>query len=130
MPEDAPVAPDGSAPRPRPRRRFRSAHEIRTRRRRIALYTVFGCAFVLMINALVGENGYVATLRAEREYAEAVAALNARLQENQRLVEEIRRLQHDPAGLEDAARRQGLMEPGETVIVIHDLTPPPGSTSK
>jgi cell division protein FtsB len=99
---------------------------MRERRRRLAFWTVFGLAFVLMVNALLGEKGYVATLRAEREYADAAAALAAQIRENERLLGEIRRLRDDPAALEEAARRLGMIRPGETLIVVKDARPPAG----
>ena len=69
--------------------------------------------------ALLGENGYFATLRAEREHAEVEAALTRLRMENQRLREEARRLREDPAALEEAARRDlGLARPGETLVVV------------
>ena len=56
-----------------------------------------------------------AELKARQEQLEAeVAALR---QENQRLVEEARRLREDPAYAEAEARRQfGFVRPGETVV--------------
>jgi cell division protein FtsB len=124
VPDPAPVPARRS---PRTRRLLRSPHEARMRRRRLAGYTVFGLAFVLMVNALLGENGYVATVRAEREYAVVAAALAAQRRENEHLLGEIRRLRDDPAALEEAARRLGMIRPGETLIVVKDARPAPPS---
>ena len=41
---------------------------MRLQRRRAIGYAFFGLAVVLMANALVGENGYLAGIRAERQY--------------------------------------------------------------
>ena len=101
-------AGDREAPR-RGRRRLQPAHEVRARRRR-----------------LIGDNGYLATIRAEREY-DALDASLARIRfENQDLRREIRRMRDDPTALEEVARReQGLIKPGETVVVVKDATDPP-----
>ncbi len=84
-------------------------------------YSLLGIALVLMVNALVGDNGYLAGLRTRREYEKAIASL-ARLQiENAQLKEQQRRLRDDPAAIEEAARRDlGLIRPGETLVIIHD----------
>jgi cell division protein FtsB len=85
---------------------------------------------ILMVNALVGENGYLATVRARRDY-EALLESAAKLRlENARLTDEIVGLKADPATLEDAARRQlGLARPGETLVIIRDA-PAPGSVPR
>lgn len=84
---------------------------------------------MLLVNALVGENGYLARLQAEREEAALTSAL-ARLRiENRELQEERRRLQSDPAAVEETARRMlGMIRPGETVIIVRDLPPIPSDT--
>jgi len=85
---------------------------------------LFGFSFVLMVNALVGENGYLATLRARQEYNSLMSDVNRMRLENQQLREDIRRLRDDPAALEEAARRDlRLMKPGETLIIIRDHRP-------
>lgn len=110
--------------RPRSRRRLRSPEEARTRNRRILAYGLFIFSLILMVNALVGENGYLATLRARREHDALVQALSKLQQENNRLADEANRLKNDPAALEEAARRDlGLMRPGETLVVIRDRKP-------
>jgi len=110
--------------RPRSRRRLRSPEEARTRNRRILAYGLFIFSLILMVNALVGENGYLATLRARRERDALVQALSKLQQENNRLADEANRLKNDPAALEEAARRDlGLMRPGETLVVIRDRKP-------
>jgi cell division protein FtsB len=122
--------PEPTAPsRPRSRRRLRTGLERRQRRRRIITYALFVFSFVLMVDALIGENGYLATVRARREY-DALAEFVTRLrQENDAYVERARRLRGDPAALEDAARRElGFVRPGETLVIIRDArpaTPPP-----
>jgi len=85
-------------------------------------YGFFGLALVLMVNALVGENGYLAGLRAQREYESVMDdVIHLRL-ENQQLREQARRLREDPAAIEEAARRDlGLVRAGETLVIVHDV---------
>ena len=82
-----------------------------------------GCA-VLMVNAVIGENGYLATVRAKNA-TDALQADIARLRlENQRLLEQTRRLKSDPAALEEEARKDlGLIRPGETLVILRDAKP-------
>lgn len=112
------------APKTRVRQRLRSAREIRQRRRRAVTYGLLFVSFVLMVNALVGDHGYLATLRARREY-NALAADFARVkQQNREYLDEKRRLESDPAALERAAREElGLIRPGETLVIVRDARP-------
>lgn len=94
-------------------------------------YALGTITFVLVVNALVGENGYLATLRANRETVELKSRLRQLREENQEIQEQIRRLRSDPSALEEAARRDlRLGKPGETMVVIKDdaksKTPGPG----
>ena len=109
----------------RARRRLRSAEDTRNRlRRRLTLGLSFALC-VLAVNAIVGDNGYLATVRYRAEQA-GLAATVARLRfENQHLQRERQRLAEDPAALEEAARRSlGLIRPGETVLIVRPATPP------
>lgn len=108
----------------RSRRPLRIGHESRERRRRILRYALLAGAIILMVNAVVGENGYLAALRARREQ-DSMAANVARLRmENQQLQEQARRLKTDPVAQEEAARRQlGLIRPGETLVILRDAKP-------
>jgi cell division protein FtsB len=125
----APGAPERSSGRTRPR--TRTTQQIRIRRRRLVTYALAVGAFVLMVNALVGERGYLATIRAKAEYEKLTASVAALKQENQRFIQQIRDLQNDPVALEDVARRElGLVRPGETLVVIRDAPPAPAQTSK
>lgn len=74
-----------------------------------------------MINALVGDNGVLATLKAKRKYEDTRRAVNALRIENQRLLEDMNRLKSDPTAIEEAARKDlGLIRPGETLVIIKD----------
>ena len=110
----------------RKRRRPRFGIEIRQHRRRVLTYSLLGAAVVLMVNALVGDNGYLAGLRARREYDKAMAGLTRLQLENAQLKEQARRLREDPTAIEEAARRDlGLIRPGETLVIIHDTPDAP-----
>lgn len=88
----------------------------------------YGLAFVtivLVVDALVGEKGFVDTLRARRQYRAVAAALAQKRQENARLRDEIRRLRDDPARIESVAREElGLLREGEVLFIVHDEKTP------
>jgi cell division protein FtsB len=116
----APSAPEQKST-PRKRRRPRSGPEGRQHRRRVVTYSLVGIAVVLLVNALVGDNGYLAGLRSRREHEKAIASLTKLQIENAQLKEQQRRLREDPTAIEEAARRDlGLIRPGETLVIIHD----------
>jgi len=128
MSESLPVGPDSAAaPRPdspRARRRLASVQEQRDLRRRLVAWSLSIGLVVLLVNSVVGENGYLATLRAQQEVAGLRTSVSHLRIANQRLQDEIARLRTDPEALEEAARRSlGLMRPGETMVVIRDVTP-------
>jgi cell division protein FtsB len=97
-------------------------------RSRLLQYGLAFVAVVLIVDALVGDKGFLDTLRARRQYREAASALARKRAENARLREEIRRLREDPAHVEAVAREElGLMRPGEVLFIVHDEKAPPGS---
>jgi cell division protein FtsB len=122
LPMDAPNQPAEQHERaPRVRRRVRSGTEARERRRKIWTYGVLVVSTVLMVNALVGEKGYLANLQARREFQDVNESLRQLKADNARLADEARRLRQDPQALEGAARQQlGLIMPGETLITLRD----------
>jgi cell division protein FtsB len=119
---DLPDAPPATSPRSRDRKRLRpSAPEVRDRRRRWFRYGLLIVSGVLMVNALFGERGYLATVQARQEQQRYEAALHRLRVENANLAEDARRIKMDPQALEEAARRDlGLIRPGETLITIRD----------
>jgi cell division protein FtsB len=119
-------------PRSRSRRRLQSVMDARARRQRLVTYALVFVSAVLFANAVVGENGYLAMLRARRDYARVAAALQAIETQNAQYQLEAARLKADPHALEDAARRDlGLLRPGETLIIVHDALPnAPGSGTR
>ena len=95
------------------------------RTRRIVTGVFFFVACVLVVDALVGDQGLLATIRARKQYDELALELARLKSDNAGLREEARRLREDPAAIEEIARRElGLMSPGETVFIIKDIDRP------
>lgn len=118
MPEPA-AAPAASA-----RRKSRPAHQVRDRNRRLVTWALLLGSFILIVNALFGERGYLAAMRARQEYRTVADEAARRRSENERMIDQIRDIKNDPDALEDAARRElGLVKPGETLVVIRDARP-------
>jgi cell division protein FtsB len=91
------------------------------RGRSIATLAVLLLALMLFLDGVAGERGWLANRRAAAEYREAQAALEAAKARNVALREQAWRLRHDPAAVEEAARRQlGLMKKGEKLFIIRD----------
>ena len=87
-------------------------------------YTLLFVSAAFMVNALVGDNGLLATLKARRQYDALQRQINALREENQRSLNEMNRLKYDPGAIEDEARRDlGLIRPGETLVIIKDAQP-------
>jgi cell division protein FtsB len=108
-------------PPSRPRRAMRNGQHAAELRRRLVSYALIVGAAALMVNAVVGENGYVAKLRAQKQYAAIAAEVTKLRLENQQLRDQARRLKADPSAVEDTARRDlGLIRSGETLIVLRD----------
>lgn len=79
---------------------------------------------VLVLNAVFGERGLLAMIRANRNHAQLQEELARAQAENARLSEEARLVDEDPATIEDIARSElGLIKPGEKVFIIRDLPP-------
>jgi cell division protein FtsB len=108
----------------RPRRRLAPVKQPGRTRRIVRVLLLFVSA-VIVVDAIVGDQGLLAMLRARRESAELAAAIERQRTENERLRDEVRRLTEDPAAIEEVARRElGLIRPGEKVFIIKDRTPP------
>jgi cell division protein FtsB len=88
-----------------------------------ALFCFVVC--VMVVDALVGDQGLIATMRARKQYNQLAADLARIRSENTGLREEARRLREDPAAIEEIARRElGLMSPGEQLFIIKDVADP------
>jgi cell division protein FtsB len=126
---DQPDVPPESVPaparRPRIRKRSRTPQEAKQWRRRLAGYALVAAAFILVVNALVGENGYLATMQARRQYEDLTRQLQKITDENRQMKDQIKRLHSDPTELEDAARKDlHMSKPGEKMVIIKDETKP------
>ncbi len=87
-------------------------------------YVLVFVTAVLVVNGLFGEKGMLAMMRARREYTRMNAEVERIRRENAQLTEMKRRLQADPATIEDLARRTlGLIRPGAKLFTITDLPP-------
>jgi cell division protein FtsB len=103
----------------------RSARPPRRRGRRALHYLLLFIGFVLVIDALVGEKGLLAMIKAREQHRGIEQALAEARAENARLREEARRLREDPASIEEIARRElGLIKPGEKLFIIRDVARP------
>jgi cell division protein FtsB len=89
----------------------------------VRLLLVF-VASVILVDAVVGDRGLLATMRARHEYDQLAATIARQRAENARLREEARRLKEDPSAIEEIARRElGLIKPGEKVFIVKDIAP-------
>jgi cell division protein FtsB len=95
------------------------------RRSRRAVETALVClGCLLLVQALVGEKGFFAGLRARDEYQALEQALTALRAENAQLREDAKRLREDPVAIEELARRDlGLLKPGEKLFIIRERAP-------
>lgn len=127
MSRDEQPAP-GPAPiaRPRPRDRRRPSPEARSARRRYLTYSLCLVSLVLVVNAVVGENGYLAQVQARRQAAvllERIAAIEA---ETATLKHAGDRILTTPEALEEAVRRElGWIRSGEELVIVRDEAPLP-----
>ena len=81
-----------------------------------------GC--VVFVDALVGEKGLLETVKKRREFRALEQSIVRARMENAQLRQESRRLEKDPAAIEDLARRElGLIKPGEHLFIVKDVTP-------
>ena len=94
------------------------------RGRRIARYVLGFVTIVLVMDAIVGEKGLLALLKANRDFHAIEDALQKARRQNADLREQARRLREDPAAIEELARRElGLIKPGEKLFIIRDVLP-------
>jgi len=96
----------------------------RRRRSRVVRYLVLAVGVVLIIDALVGDRGLIAMLKARQQYRTLEASLARSRAENARMREQARRLREDPDAVEEIARRElGLIRPGEKLFIVKDVKP-------
>ena len=81
---------------------------------------------VLVVDALVGDKGFLETLRARRQARALAQSVQRMRQENARLRDYTARLRSDPRSIEEIARRElGLIRPGEVLFIVKDAKPAP-----
>jgi cell division protein FtsB len=87
-------------------------------------YLLAFATVVLLVDALVGERGLVATTRARRQADELGTSVAHVREENAQLRELADRLKTDPTTIESLAREKlGLIRPGEVLVVVKDVKP-------
>jgi cell division protein FtsB len=95
------------------------------RRRRRLIHTalvLLGC--VIFVDALVGDQGVLATMQARQDVEQVERQLQEARAENARLRDVSSRLRDDPAAIEDLARRElGLLMPDETLFIVRSARP-------
>jgi cell division protein FtsB len=93
-----------------------------SRGRRLLLMGVGFVVCFLLVNGIVGEHGAFALMGTRARNDELARAVVSAKAENEQLREEARRLQIDPAAIEEIARRElGLIKPGEKLFIIRDV---------
>lgn len=107
-----------------PEDRSSSTPATRGRGRRALQYLLIFVTGVLVVDAIVGEKGLIAMLKARQDYQALERSLAQARSENARLREDARRLREDPAAIEEIARRElGLIKPGELLFIVKDVRP-------
>jgi len=107
-------------------KKSRTSSSAPTRRRRAVQYALLFIGCVIVVDALVGDRGLFAMLRAREQYRTLEQSLAQARATNAALKDEARRYREDPATIEDAARRDlGMIKEGEKVIIIRDVVPAP-----
>lgn len=111
-------------------KRPRTAGARSPRRRGVLQILLVFAGCVILLDAVVGEKGLVEMRRVRGAHQELQRRLADIRAENARLAEEIRRLESDPAAIEDAARRElGFIRPGEKIFTVRDRQPDPQRTA-
>jgi cell division protein FtsB len=89
---------------------------------RIVRYLIIAVGCLLIVDALVGDRGLLAMVKARQQFRTLEAALVRSREENAQLREQARQLREDPQAIEDIARRElGLIRPGEKLFIIKDV---------
>jgi cell division protein FtsB len=91
------------------------------RRGRFARYLLGFIAAILLVDAIVGEKGLLALMKARRDFQHVERALEQSRHRNAELREQARRLREDPRAVEEVARRElGLIKPGEKLFIVRE----------
>ena len=125
VPEPKP-APRKAAGGVEPLRRKRAAPQpvVSPRGRRVLNVLLGFATVVVMVDALVGEKGLVARLRARQEYQQQLGTVEQLKLQNARLREKAASLRDDPSAIEAIAREElGLIRDGELLFILRDVKP-------
>ena len=115
--------PAGGPP-PLRRRRSPAPAPAASRWREAVHYLLLFVIAVLLVDALIGDKGFMDTLRVRRDWQELARSIEALREENATLLERARHLREDPATLERVAREEyGLIRPGEILFILRDAGP-------
>ena len=127
---DMPLDPE---PKPLPRRAAGGVEPLRRKRvqpepvtvsprgRRILNLLLGFATVVVMVDALVGEKGLVARMRARAELQKQYAAVEALKQDNMRLSDQAEGLRDDPAAIEAVAREDlGWIRDDELLFILRE----------
>ena len=101
---------------PAPRRQGRA--------RTIVRWLLLAFAVVIFVDMLVGDQGLMAMFETERERDHLTTEIARKQAENAGLTEQVRRLNDDPAMIEELARDLGLIKPGEKVFILTNSPSP------
>ena len=108
-------------PEPLRRKRVQPVPASNASRRRLLNAVLGFAAVVLLVDALVGEKGFMDRMRANREFQQHAAKLSTLRHQNADLRSQIIRLDTDPSAIEEIARREmGLIKRGELLFIIRD----------
>ena len=133
-PETRRDMPLDTEPKPLPRKAASGVEPLRRRRvqpepvtvsprgRRILNVLLGFATVVVMVDALVGEKGLVARMRARAELQKQYASVQTLKQQNVKLRDQAESLRDDPAAIEAVAREElGLIRDGELLFILRDV---------
>ena len=91
--------------------------------RRTGRYVLLLATILLIANAVVGERGLVALVRANQAHAHLQQVIETLRTENGRLHRYVEALIDEPRFIEDLARRElGMIRPGEQLFIVRTTT--------
>lgn len=93
--------------------------------RRTGRYVLLLVTILLVANAVVGERGLLALLRANQAHARLQQIIDTLRDDNSRLHRHVDALRNEPRAIADLARRElNMIRPGEQLFVVRTTTPP------
>ena len=93
--------------------------------RRTGRYVLLLVTLLLVANAVVGERGLVALLRANQAHARLQQVIDALRIDNRQMHRYVEALRDEPRYIADLARRElGMIRPGEQLFIVRTTTVP------